>query len=83
MTQTVLLVGATGMLGSRIAHHLLAQPGAHVRLLVRDPGASKPALDPLSARGAEIIAGDLADAASLDRATHGIDVVVSAVQGRA
>ncbi len=26
--QTILLVGATGILGSRIAHHLLEQPGA-------------------------------------------------------
>ncbi len=36
MTQTVLLAGATGMFGSRIAHHLLAQPDAHIRLLVRN-----------------------------------------------
>ena len=81
MTQTVLLVGATGMLGSRIAHHLLAQPDARVRLLVHDAGKSKPALDSLSSAGAEIIGGDLADPASPDRATQGVDVIVSAVQG--
>jgi nucleoside-diphosphate-sugar epimerase len=38
MSQTVLVAGATGMLGGRIAHHLLAEPDATVRLLVR-PGA--------------------------------------------
>ena len=85
MTQTVLLLGATGHLGSRVAHHLLRQPEARLRLLVR-PGALS---DPAKARmvgnlfdeGAEVIEGDLADAASLDRATQGVDVVVSCVQG--
>ena len=81
MTQTILLVGATGMFGSRIAHHLLEQPDARTRLLVRDLTSKKEVLDPLAARGAELIAGDLADPASLDRATQGVDVIVSAVQG--
>ena len=83
MTQTVLLAGATGMLGSRIAHHLLAQPDAHVRLLVRDANdAEKRArLEPLIKHGTEIVEGDLADHDALDRATQGVDVIVSAVQG--
>jgi len=84
MTQTVLLVDATGMLGSQIARHLLDQPEARLRLLVRGGDAGKrAALGPLLARGAEIIEGDLADRASLDRATQGVDVIVSAVQGGA
>jgi thioester reductase-like protein len=33
--QTVLLAGATGMLGARIAEHLLDADGVAVRLLVR------------------------------------------------
>ena len=69
------------MLGSRIAHQLLKQPDARLRLLVRDLTAKKTALDPLTAQGAELIEGKLADAASLDRATQGVDVIVSAVQG--
>ena len=82
MTQTVLLAGATGMLGSQIARHLLDQPDARIRLLVRSGDAAKrAALDPLLSRGAELIEGDLADPASLDRATQGVDVIVSAVQG--
>ena len=83
MTQTVLLAGATGMLGSRIARHLLNQPEARVRLLIRggDASAKRDALGPLFDRGAESIEGDLADRASLDRATQGVDVIVSAVQG--
>ena len=81
MTQTILLVGATGMLGGRIAHHLTMQPDARVRLLVRDAAGKRDVLGPLASRGAELVAGDLADAASLDRATRGVDVIVSAVQG--
>src|SRR5918993_6110774 len=83
MAQTVLLAGATGMLGSRVAHHLVEEPDARLRLLVR--GAKDPkkraALEPLLAGGAEIVEGDLADRPSLDRATQGVDVIVSAVQG--
>ena len=82
MTQTVLLAGATGMLGSQIARHLLDQPETRLRLLLRGGDAGKrAALGPLLARGAESIEGDLADRASLDRATQGVDVIVSAVQG--
>ena len=81
MTDTILLAGATGMFGSRIAHHLLARSDARLRLLVRDITGNKEKLEPLVKGGAELIEGDLADAASLERATHGIDVIVSAVQG--
>ena len=81
MNQTILLAGATGMLGGRIAHYLLEQPDARVRLLVRDIAGKKHALDSFATKGAELIEGDLADPASLDRATHGVDVIVSAVQG--
>ena len=81
MTPTVLLVGATGMLGGRIAHYLLGRPEARTRLLVRI-GTGKPdTLKQFAARGAEVIEGDLADLASLDRATEGVDVIVFAVQG--
>ena len=81
MTQTILLAGATGMLGSRIVHHLLEQPDARARLLVRDIVTKQAKLATLTARGAELTEGDLADATSLDRATQGVDVIVSAVQG--
>ena len=81
---TVLLAGATGMLGARIAHHLEAQDVA-LRLLIRpavlaDPG-KRSGFDPLVVRGAEVVEGDVTDPASLLRATEGVDVVVSALQG--
>jgi uncharacterized protein YbjT (DUF2867 family) len=83
MTQTILLVGATGMFGSHIARHLLDHPDARVRLLLRasDDADKKNALTPLLDRGAEVVEGDLGNRKSLDRATQGIDVIVSAIQG--
>ena len=81
MTDMILLAGATGMFGSRIAHHLVAHSDARVRLLVRDFASNKDKLERLVKGGAELIEGDLADPASLDRATRGVDVIVSAVQG--
>ena len=83
MTQTILLAGPTGKLGSRIASHLLEQTETKVRLLVRDAEnpVKRAALQPLLKRGAELLEGHLADHDSLDRATKGVDVIVSAVQG--
>lgn len=83
--QTTLLVGASGMLGSRIARHLLDRPETRVRLMLRagaiDDAKNRDALKPLLDGGAQVVEGDLADRASLDRATEGVDVIVSAVQG--
>ncbi len=81
MTDTILIAGGTGMLGGRIADHLLDSSKARIRLLVRDPSASRDKLEPLVKAGAELIEGDLSDPASLDRATRGVDVIISAVQG--
>lgn len=73
------------MLGSRIAFHLVQDPQARLRLLLRpgtmQDGAKARALGPVLERGAEILHGDLSDRASLERAVAGIDVVVSALQG--
>jgi uncharacterized protein YbjT (DUF2867 family) len=82
-SQTVLLAGATGMLGSQIARQLVDQPDARLRLLVRSSAKARAhaGLRAVIERGAEVVEADLADAASLDRATQGVDVIVSAVQG--
>ncbi len=84
-SNTVLLAGATGMLGARIAEHLLETEDVALRLLVRPVALADPdkrsGLDPLLERGAEVVEGDVTDPASLARATEGVDVVVSALQG--
>jgi uncharacterized protein YbjT (DUF2867 family) len=85
MTTTVLLAGATGMLGNTIAGHLLDRPDVGLRLLLRatpPAGTAKAeAVDALVARGAEVVTGDVTEPATLDAATRGVDVVVSALQG--
>ena len=82
------LIGRPGervSVGIRIADHLLDQPDVALRLLPRataPAGTAKGgAVDALVARGAEIVTGDVTDPASLDAATVGVDVVVSALQG--
>lgn len=87
MTQHVLLVGATGSLGHRIALHLLDAAEVDLRLLVRPGALADPTkaatLSALTEHGASVVEGDLGDAAALESATSGIDVVISAVQGGA
>jgi hypothetical protein len=83
--QTVLVAGATGMLGGRIAARLLDEPTARVRLLLR-PGTlahpvKGPAVQELVRRGARPVEGELSDGAALRTAVDGVDVVVSALQG--
>lgn len=75
----VLLTGATGRVGSRVAPALLNR-GDQVRVLVRAAAQG----DPLAARGAEVMDGDLGDPAGLRRAVGGMDAVVhlAAATGR-
>ena len=66
----LLLTGATGFIGGHVAR-LLAAQGASVRVLVR-PASDRRTLEGLDA---EIVEGDLADRASLDKAVAGCDQV--------
>jgi uncharacterized protein YbjT (DUF2867 family) len=73
----ILVVGATGLLGSDICTQLV-ENGKSVRALVRtttDPAK----VDRLKALGVEIVQGDVRDRASLDEACKGVDVVISTV----
>lgn len=69
----VLVVGATGALGRPVVQQL-RERGAPVRALNRHP---EQAAD-LAALGAEVVAGDLTDAASLQRACVGVERVLAA-----
>lgn len=73
----ILVVGATGMLGSEICRRLAAA-GKPVRALVR--ATSDPAkVDRLKGYGVEPVQGDLRDPASLEAACKGVSAVVSTV----
>lgn len=69
----VLVVGATGALG-RPTVRLLRERGVPVRALCRHPGQAAD----LAALGAEVVAGDLTDAGSLQRACAGATRVLAA-----
>ncbi|MEU6626154.1 NAD-dependent epimerase/dehydratase family protein [Streptomyces litmocidini] len=71
MGPRILITGATGFIGGRVAAKaaIAAEPG-HVRLLVRRPAA------PPGRPGTETVPGDLRDPDSLRRACEGIDVLV-------
>src|SRR6185437_9726545 len=69
----ILVVGARGRLGGLVTRRLLAE-GHTVRAMSRTPGK----LADLAHAGAEVVAGDLRDSASLMRACQGIDTVLNA-----
>jgi nucleoside-diphosphate-sugar epimerase len=70
MTKLNLITGATGLLGSHIAEHLV-EAGERVRALVR-PGS---ATDFLKQLGVELTMGDLEEPESLRRAVAGAGIV--------
>lgn len=80
----ILVVGATGTLGGRIAHGLLKQ-GKDVRVLVRHNPISAAMAEQglahtpesLIEAGAQPVWGDLKDRDSLDAAVAGVDTVVT------
>lgn len=72
---SILVVGATGFLGTEICRRL-ADKGTPPRVLVRE--TSDPArVEALRELRAEIVLGDLRERESLDRACAGVDVVFS------
>ncbi|HEY8555287.1 MAG TPA: SDR family oxidoreductase [Burkholderiales bacterium] len=76
-TQRILVTGATGHVGRRVAQ-LLAERGRATRLLVRASAKRIPEI-----AGSEIAIGDYADTAALDRAFAGVTAaLVVSVYGR-
>jgi uncharacterized protein YbjT (DUF2867 family) len=68
----ILVVGATGQVGSLVVRHLRAG-GAPVRAMVRDPAGA----DDLVATGAELAVADLGDPQTLEAALAGVTAVVA------
>ena len=82
MAKTILVAGASGWLGRKIANAVL-DAGGEVRLLLRG-GADHPKAKDLAAlvdRGAGIVSGDVTDPGTLPEALEGVSVIVSALQG--
>ncbi|MBM4781969.1 MAG: NmrA/HSCARG family protein [Archangiaceae bacterium] len=82
MKPTIVVTGATGQQGSAVISHLPRQ--FHVKAVTRDP--NKPEARVLAAQGVEVIAADLLDKASLERAfagAHGVFAVTNFWDGMA
>ena len=69
----ILIVGASGRLGSVVVRHLLGQ-GKSIRVMTRNPLG----LAHLKQQGVEIVSGDLRDRASLASACQGVEQVLAA-----
>ncbi|HXT99942.1 MAG TPA: NmrA/HSCARG family protein [Polyangia bacterium] len=67
--KTILITGATGKQGGATIRHLAKRGGFKLRAMTRKPDGD--AAKAVAALGAEVIAGDLNDAASLERAVAG------------
>lgn len=67
--KTVLVTGATGKQGGTTIRHLAQRGGFNLRAMTRKPDSD--AAKALLALGVEVVAGDLDDAASLERAVAG------------
>ncbi|MFD2513373.1 NmrA family NAD(P)-binding protein [Pontibacter locisalis] len=77
--QVIVLAGATGDLGSRIAQSLLKR-SANIRAIVR-AGSSNDKVTALQKQGATIVEVDYGSASDLVKACHGASCVVSALSG--
>lgn len=80
---TVLVVGATGMLGFKIVAALLDKGTFDVKAMVRSSNdnneENRQKIDAMKAKGAAIVEGDLMQPETLVQVCEGIDIVVSAV----
>lgn len=72
--QKILVIGASGFVGRRLARALLAQ-GHEVRCLARNPAK----IEDLAALGCEVVQGDISDLASLQRALDSVEAVTISI----
>jgi len=68
-TKTIVITGATGKQGGATLAHLSRQGGFKLRAVTRKPSGD--AANAIAKLGAQVVAGDLDDAASLERALAG------------
>ncbi len=77
----ILIVGATGQLGSLITKHSLQQPNLEVNILIRNPDKNKELVDQIKNSGGRVVIGDVTKPETLKDSTKGIHTVVSALIG--
>ncbi|WP_308294515.1 NAD-dependent epimerase/dehydratase family protein [Streptomyces sp. RKAG290] len=75
MTTRILITGATGFIGSRVAAAARATPGVRPRLMTHRTPLGATAV-PDAEPGFETVYGDLADPATLRGSCEGVDAVI-------
>ena len=75
----ILIVGATGHLGSLITKHCLKKPNLLVNILVRDPEKNKELVTQVEDTGGKVLQGDLTKPSTLTDCTKGMHTVISAI----
>ena len=77
----ILVVGATGQLGSLITKHALTHPNLNVNILIRNPDKNKELVDQIKQSGGNVLIGDVTKPETLKDSTKGIHTVISALIG--
>ena len=72
MSETILVTGSTGFIGSRLLESL-AEEGLHIRVFLRSESESNAAALPA---GVEVIRGSFGDVVALGRAVEGVQRIV-------
>lgn len=73
-SQKILVTGATGFIGGRVAERLVGEKRASMRALTREPSKA----EGLAKLGVEVVPGNLVDFSSLERAAQGCSMVIHA-----
>jgi len=77
----VLVVGASGHLGSELTKELLSRQGLHVNILIRDRSHCPELADAVELYNGRVIIGDITKPSTIRGATKGIHTVICAVEG--
>jgi len=75
----ILIVGATGLLGSSITKYCLEKPNLIVNILIRNPDKDPELVSKVEKAGGKVIVGDLLKTETLKDCTKGMHTVVSVV----
>ncbi len=75
----VLIVGASGNLGSLVVKHSLAQPNLITNILVRDPQKNKELVSQVEKAGGKVLKGDVTQPETLKGVTKGMHTVILTV----
>jgi len=72
----ILIVGATGLLGSLITKYSLTTPNLIVNVLIRDPQKNKELIDQVEKAGGRVLQGDITNPESLKGVTKGMHTII-------